>query len=219
MSATFEPLGPWGEDGVLVVTPDLHGDARGFFLERYKASTYAAHGVGPFVQDNHSRSAGGVLRGLHWQAPPAAQGKLVGVLAGRILDVAVDVRRTSPHFGRWVSAVLDDHAHRHLWIPEGFAHGFLVLSDVADVHYKTTAEYAPALERSLRWDDPDVGVAWGTDAPTLSVKDAAAPHLRDYGDADPFTSADPFARTDPSSAASSTPTPHAPPNDDGRDRP
>lgn len=196
MSATFEPLGPWGEDGVLVVTPTLHGDARGFFLERYEATTYAAHGVGPFVQDNHSRSAAGVLRGLHWQAPPAAQGKLVSVLAGRILDVAVDVRRTSPHFGRWVSAVLDDRAHRHLWVPEGFAHGFLVLSDGADVHYKTTARYAPEHERGLRWDDPDLNVAWGVDAPTLSVKDAAAPRLRDYGDADPFTSPPPGAPGD-----------------------
>ncbi len=186
MSLTTEPLGTFAGRQPLVVTPTMHGDDRGFFLERHKASAYLPHGIGPFLQDNHSRSVRGVLRGLHWQVPPHAQGKLVSVLAGRILDVAVDVRQDSPTFGRWASAVLDDDTHRQLWVPEGYAHGFLVLSDVADVHYKTTAEYARERERSLRWNDPDVNVAWGVDAPLLSDKDAAAPFLRDLVAADLF---------------------------------
>jgi dTDP-4-dehydrorhamnose 3,5-epimerase len=132
-----------------------------------------------FVQDNHSRSAKGVLRGLHWQDPPHAQGKLVRVTQGRVFDVAVDIRRESASFGRWVGIELDALSHRQLWIPAGLAHGFLVLSESADFLYKTTDYYAPEHECALRWDDPRVGVAWplGDALPTLSAKDAKAPLL------------------------------------------
>lgn len=187
MSATFEPL---DLDGVVLVTPTVHGDDRGFFLERYVAPSYLAHGIGPFVQDNHSRSVRGVLRGIHWQLPPKAQGKLVSVVRGAILDVAVDLRRGSASFGSWVGARLDDRDHRQLWVPPGFGHGFVVLSDVADVHYKSTAGYAPDLERGLRWDDPAVGIDWGLDpagrGPTLSARDARLPRLAQLDDADLF---------------------------------
>ncbi len=187
MNATFEPL---DLDGVVLVTPPVHGDDRGFFLERYVAPSYLAHGIGPFVQDNHSRSVRGVLRGIHWQLPPKAQGKLVSVVRGAILDVAVDLRRGSASFGRWVGARLDDRDHRQLWVPPGFGHGFVVLSDVADVHYKSTAGYAPHLERGLRWDDPAVGIDWSLDpagsGPTLSARDARLPRLAQLDDADLF---------------------------------
>ena len=186
MSLDVEPLGSFAGPGPLVVTPRVHHDERGFFLERYKEEAYTPHGIGPFVQDNHSRSTHNVVRGLHWQLPPHAQGKLVSAVTGRILDVAVDLRHGSPTFGRWASAVLDDETHRQLWVPAGFAHGFLVLSDVADVHYKVTAGHARDAERSLRWNDPQVNVAWGVDAPTLSAKDAEAPLLRDLTQDDLF---------------------------------
>lgn len=187
MSARVEPV---GLDGVLLVTPSVHGDDRGFFLERYKESALLRYGIGPFVQDNHSRSAKGVLRGLHWQIPPHAQGKLVSVARGRILDVAVDLRRDAPTFGHWTSAILDDREHRQLWVPRGFAHGFRVLSDQADVLYKTTAEYAPEAERGLAWNDPELAIDWGLDAseeaPTVSAKDAELPTLRELSPADLF---------------------------------
>ena len=187
----FEPL---DLPGLLRVTPEVHGDGRGFFLERWKASVYAPHGIGPFVQDNHSRSARGVLRGLHWQLPPHGQGKLVSVLAGEILDVAVDLRRGSPTFGRAASVVLDDRDHQQLWVPVGFAHGFVVRSDTADVLYKTTSEYAPDAERGLAWDDPELGIDWGldrgldgaADAPSLSPRDRGWPRLRDLARDDLF---------------------------------
>lgn len=189
VSFTFRPT---SIPDVILVTPTLRGDERGFLLERYKASVHGAYGIGPFVQDNHSRSARGVLRGLHWQVPPYAQGKLVSVLSGAILDVAVDLRRNRPTFGRWVALRLDDEHHRQLWVPPGFAHGFRVLSDVADVHYKTTAEYAPVAERGLAWNDPDVGVDWGfgEDAtlPQLSGRDENQPRLKDLPVEDLFTS-------------------------------
>jgi dTDP-4-dehydrorhamnose 3,5-epimerase len=183
VSFSFEPT---AIPEVVRVAPTVRGDDRGFFLERYKASAYAAHGIGPFVQDNHSRSARGVLRGLHWQLPPHAQGKLVSVLRGRILDVAVDLRRGSATFGRWVAAELDDRTFEQLWVPPGFAHGFVVLSEEADVHYKTTAEYAPDAERGLSWNDPDVAVDWGVDAPRVSARDAALPRLARLRDDDLF---------------------------------
>lgn len=179
----FEPL---ELPGVLAVTPDVHGDERGFFMERWKVSTYRPHGIGPFVQANRSRSARGVLRGLHWQVPPFAQGKLVSVAHGEILDVAVDLRRGSPTFGRWTGVVLDDRRQRQLWVPAGFAHGFLVLSERADVQYETTAEYAPEAERGLAWDDPDVAIDWTVPAPTLSERDGAWPRLRELGPDDLF---------------------------------
>jgi len=186
VSVSVEPL---GLAGVQLVSPVVHGDQRGFFLERFRASEYAQHGIGPFVQDNHSRSVRGVLRGLHWQLPPMAQGKLVSVLQGSILDVAVDLRHDADSFGRWVSAVLDDVSFRQLWLPPGFAHGFVVLSERADVLYKTTAEYAPELERGFAWHDPDVAIAWGEDAPQVSKRDAMLPRLRDLTESDLFTKA------------------------------
>ena len=163
--------------GVLILEPKVFGDARGFFLESYNRRTFAeATGVDPeFVQDNHSRSAKGVLRGMHLQAAPHAQGKLVRVAAGRVFDVVADVRRASPDFGRWVGVELDAESQRQLWIPAGYAHGFLVLSDSADFLYKTTTYYAPAHELPVRWNDPRLGIAW----PDLGMPFALAARDRD----------------------------------------
>ena len=171
---------------VLILEPQVFGDDRGFFTESYNARTFAkatgVHGM-DFVQDNHSRSARGVLRGLHYQVRQA-QDKLVRVVRGAVFDVAVDMRRHSPSFGRWVGVELSEHNHRQLWVPKGFAHGFLVLSDSADFVYKTTDYYAAAHERAVRWDDAAIGVAWpladvGIAAPLLSDKDRTAPWLAD----------------------------------------
>lgn len=165
---------------VIILEPKVFGDERGFFMESFSAKTFASvTGVArEFVQDNHSRSVRGVLRGLHYQLQQP-QGKLVRVVRGAVFDVAVDLRRSSPTFGTWVGEVLSEDNKRQLWVPEGFAHGFLVLSDVAEFLYKTTAYYAPQFERSLMWNDPTVGVAWplaqlaeaGISAPALSAKD------------------------------------------------
>ncbi|WP_163785352.1 dTDP-4-dehydrorhamnose 3,5-epimerase [Myxococcus vastator] len=164
---------------VLLLEPKVFGDDRGFFMEMFHAARYAAVGIpGPFVQDNYSRSAKGTLRGLHFQEPQA-QGKLVQVLAGAVYDVAVDVRRGSPTFGQWVAVELSADNRRQLWIPPGFAHGFCVVSDSADFHYKCTALYAPETERSVAWNDPDLAIAWPVSEPLLSPKDAQAPRLRD----------------------------------------
>lgn len=166
---------------VLVLEPRVFNDARGFFFESFNQDVFeAATGLSRrFVQDNHSRSAKGVLRGLHYQVTQP-QGKLVRVCAGEIFDVAVDVRRTSPTFGRWVGVVLSAENKRQMWIPEGFAHGFLTLSDSADVLYKATDYYAPHHERCIRWDDPAVGITWpGGMTPLLSAKDANGVSLDD----------------------------------------
>jgi dTDP-4-dehydrorhamnose 3,5-epimerase len=165
---------------VLMLEPRVFGDERGFFMESYNRRAFdeAVGTLVEFVQDNHSRSSKGVLRGLHYQLPPHAQGKLVRVTSGRVFDVAVDLRRSSPRFGRWVGFELSAENHRQLWIPPGFAHGFLVLSDHADFLYKTTEYYARGAEASLRWDDADVAIAWpACDALILSDKDAMAPPL------------------------------------------
>lgn len=168
---------------VLLVEPKVFGDARGFFFESFSQRLFDEAVGEPvvFVQDNHSRSARGVLRGLHFQRPPHAQGKLVRCSAGRVWDVAVDVRRSSPRFGQWVGAELSADNHHQLWIPPGFAHGFVVLSETADFLYKTTDYYAPASEGAVRWDDPALAIAWPDlgMSPLLSGKDAAAPLLRD----------------------------------------
>jgi dTDP-4-dehydrorhamnose 3,5-epimerase len=169
---------------VLIIEPRVFGDERGFFLESYNRRDFneAAGGDFDFVQDNHSRSARGVLRGLHYQLPPHAQGKLVRVTAGRVFDVAVDMRRSSPRFGQWVGVELSAENFRQLWIPPGFAHGFLVVSDQADFLYKATAQYAPSTERTLRWNDPTVAIDWPIQAgcqPSLSAKDSFAPALAD----------------------------------------
>ena len=165
---------------VLVLEPRVFQDARGFFVESYNRKTLAdAAGITQdFVQDNHSRSTRGVLRGLHYQVRQP-QGKLVRALSGRIFDVAVDLRRASPRFGKWVGVELSADNFRQLWVPAGFGHGFLVLSDTAEVLYKTTDYYAPAHERSVRWDDPTLAIAWPAldVAPVLSAKDAQAPAL------------------------------------------
>ena len=165
---------------VLIVEPRVFGDARGFFFESFNQQAFdAATGTSlQFVQDNHSRSAQGVLRGLHYQLAPKAQGKLVRVVRGVVFDVAVDIRQSSPTFGHWVGVELSEDNQRQLWIPEGFAHGFVVLSDSAEFLYKTTDYYAPEHERSLLWNDPAVGVAWPLEgAPLLSAKDVAGKPL------------------------------------------
>jgi dTDP-4-dehydrorhamnose 3,5-epimerase len=166
---------------VRLLEPAVFGDERGFFVEPYnKRSFREATGLDvEFVQDNHSRSKRGVLRGLHYQIRQP-QGKLIRAMAGRIFDVAVDLRRSSASFGRWVGMELDAESMRMLWIPPGFAHGFAVLSDLADVLYKTTEYYAPAHERTLRWDDPQLAIAWPlAGPPTLSDKDRRGAALAD----------------------------------------
>ena len=163
---------------LLILEPKVFGDARGFFMESYNAKAFQdATGLTPnFVQDNHSRSAKGVLRGLHYQIEQA-QGKLVRVVRGSVFDVAVDLRRSSATFGKWVGVELSEENNRQFWVPPGFAHGFLVTSESADFLYKTTDYYAPQFERSLAWNDPTVGVAWPLHlldgAPLLSAKDVA----------------------------------------------
>jgi len=165
---------------VLVIEPKVFGDERGYFLESYNEAAFEkATGVrARFVQDNHSRSARGVLRGLHYQMRQP-QGKLVRVVSGRVFDVAVDMRRSSPRLGQWAGVELSADNKRQLWVPEGFAHGFLVLSDAADFLYKTTDYYAPQFERALAWDDVHVGIDWPLaglgGGPTVSAKDSAAP--------------------------------------------
>jgi len=164
---------------VVVVEPKVFGDERGFFMESWNAQAFAQAGIDAvFVQDNHSRSRRGVLRGLHYQIREP-QGKLVRVAAGEVYDVAVDLRRSSPTFGRAVGERLSAENKRMMWIPPGFAHGFLVLSEVADFLYKATAYYAPEHERAIRWDDPRLAIDWPLTgaAPTVSAKDAAAPFL------------------------------------------
>ena len=166
---------------VLIIEPAVFRDRRGFFLESWHEGRYAAAGLrATFVQDNHSRSARGVLRGLHYQTGQP-QGKLVRVATGEVFDVAVDLRRSSPTFGRWVGEFLSGTTHRQLWIPAGFAHGFYVVSETADLLYKCTAPYVPEREHTLRWDDPELGIEWPLDGatPLLSEKDAAGRPLRE----------------------------------------
>jgi dTDP-4-dehydrorhamnose 3,5-epimerase len=162
---------------VLIIQPEMFTDHRGRFCEIYKEDRYAAHGItGPFVQDNLSRSTRGVLRGLHLQNP-RRQGKLVSVVRGAMLDVAVDVRLGSPSFGQHVAVELNEDNRRQIWVPRGFAHGFLVLSETVDFFYKCDEYYSPADEIAVRWNDPALGINWGIDSPTLSMRDAAAPLL------------------------------------------
>ena len=163
--------------GLRVIEPDVHGDDRGFFMETWNAERYAAHGIGAsFVQDNLSRSARGVLRGLHYQNPHP-QGKLVMVLEGAVYDVAVDIRDGSDTFGQWAGVTLSAENKRQVYVPEGFAHGFVVLSETALFQYKCTDVYAPEAEGAIRWDDPALGIDWPVDRPTLSAKDRQAPRL------------------------------------------
>jgi len=165
--------------GVVLIEPDVLGDDRGFFMETWNAARFREAGLDlRFVQDNQSRSARGVLRGLHYQEPNA-QGKLVRCARGALFDVAVDIRRGSPTFGRWYGVELSEQNRLMLWIPPGFAHGFCALTDMADLVYKCTAFYDAASDRAIRWDDPEIGIAWPVTAPTLSAKDAGAPRLQD----------------------------------------
>ena len=165
---------------VLAIEPRVFGDPRGFLLESWNARAFAVAGIrAEFVQDNHSRSTRNVLRGLHYQVHQP-QGKLVRVVLGEVYDVAVDLRRSSPTFGRWIGERLSAENKRMAWIPAGFAHGYLVLSDFAEVLYKATGYYAPEHERSIAWNDPDLGIDWPlTGAPMLSAKDAAGARFRD----------------------------------------
>jgi dTDP-4-dehydrorhamnose 3,5-epimerase len=166
--------------GVILIEPRMYRDARGFFMETYKYSDFARTGIKEhFVQDNYSRSSMGVLRGLHYQKSPNAQGKLVQCTKGKIFDVAVDIRRGSPTFRRWVSAELSDENNLMLYVPPAFAHGFLVLSGLADVLYKCTREYEPQDDRGIIWNDPDLDIEWPVKDPFLSEKDARHPLLRD----------------------------------------
>lgn len=168
--------------GLRVLNPTVHSDERGFFFESYRQDGFESEvsDAPGFVQDNHSRSARGVLRGLHYQLEPVAQGKLVRVVNGSVFDVAVDIRRSSPTFGEWFGLELSADNYRQLWVPPGFAHGFVALTEFADLMYKVTAYYSPHHDRSIRWNDPEISIEWPLDQdPILSDKDAAAPYLAD----------------------------------------
>jgi dTDP-4-dehydrorhamnose 3,5-epimerase len=169
-------------DGLVLVEPEAHGDERGFLLETFREADWRDLGIdATFVQDNHSRSGRGTLRGLHFQTEPG-QAKLVRCLRGRVFDVAVDLRRDSPTFGEWEGHELDDSSHRQLFVPVGFAHGFCVLSEIADVAYKLTSYYDPATEAGIAWDDPEVGVEWPVPDPQLSERDKSNPRLAEIAD-------------------------------------
>ncbi|MFC0711365.1 dTDP-4-dehydrorhamnose 3,5-epimerase [Azorhizophilus paspali] len=171
---------PLDISGLVLFEPKVFGDDRGFFFESYNQRHFedAIGRAVTFVQDNHSRSAQGVLRGLHYQLPPHAQGKLVRVVQGEVFDVAVDIRKSSPTFGQWTGVLLSAENKRQFWIPEGFAHGFVTLSETAEFLYKTTDYYAPDSERSILWNDPALAIDWrGIEAPLLSGKDQKAPLL------------------------------------------
>lgn len=167
--------------GLKLIKPKIFRDERGFFLETFKASEFSRSGIDEvWVQDNHSMSKKGVLRGLHYQLEPMAQGKLVRVVKGAAFDVAVDIRRGSPTFGKWYGVVLSEENGYMLWIPPGFAHGFLALEDETHLVYKVSgAEYSPSHERAIRWNDPEIGIDWPIKEPLLSEKDSEAPLLKD----------------------------------------
>jgi dTDP-4-dehydrorhamnose 3,5-epimerase len=165
---------------IILIEPRVFGDDRGFFLEMYKHGDFTENGIPiAFVQTNHSHSMQGVLRGLHYQKEPLAQAKLITTVQGAIFDVAVDIRKGSPTYGKWVGSVLSSDNHHLLYIPPGFAHGFCVLSEEADIIYQVTAAYSPEHDRGILWNDPEIGVDWTIEAPLLSPKDARQPLLRD----------------------------------------
>lgn len=173
-------------DGVALLEPQVHGDERGFFVETFSRDAWRELGIDiEFVQHNHSRSVERTLRGLHFQTEPG-QAKLVRCSRGEIFDVAVDLRRGSPTYGQWEGHLLDDQAHRQLFVPAGFGHGFAVLSEVADVSYLLSSLYNPATEAGIAWDDPDVGVEWPLSDPLLSERDKSAPRLAEVADTLPF---------------------------------
>ena len=164
---------------VILIEPKIFHDERGFFSETYKESIFHKNGINvKFVQDNFSYSTKNVLRGLHFQKAPKAQAKLVMVIKGEVLDVAVDIREKSPTYGKWVGVILSENNHNSLYIPEGFAHGFCVLSEEADVFYKVTQEYSPKDERGIIWNDPEIDITWPIDKPILQEKDSVLPILK-----------------------------------------
>lgn len=164
-------------EGTVLLEPEVHGDERGFLVETFSAAAWAELGVdAKFIQDNHSRSRANILRGLHFQTSPG-QAKLVRCMRGTVWDVAVDLRRGSPTYGHWEGHELDDQLHRQLYVPVGFAHGFCVLSEIADVHYKLSSYYDPATEAGIAWNDPDVAIEWPITEPRLSARDTDAPLL------------------------------------------
>lgn len=170
---------PTSLPGVIVIEPDVFGDERGFFLETYRSEEFAAAGIDlPFVQDNHSGSVRGVLRGLHYQEP-SPQGKLIRCISGAAFDVAVDIRKGSPHFGKWFAAELSAENKLQMWVPAGFAHGFCVTSEWGEIVYKCTDVWRKENDRAIAWNDPEIGIEWPVAEPLLSAKDAAAPTLRD----------------------------------------
>jgi len=165
---------------VILIEPKIFEDARGFFMETYKYSEFRENGIEyEFVQDNHSKSKKGVLRGLHYQLKPMEQGKLVRCIRGRICDVAVDIRKGSPWYKKWVAVELSEENKLMLWVPPGFAHGFVSLEDNTEVVYKVTKEYASELDRGIIWNDPDIGIEWPIENPILSEKDSKLPRLKD----------------------------------------
>ncbi len=167
-------------DGLVIVQPRVFADERGFFLETYKNSDFKNSGINvEFGQDNHSYSTKGVLRGLHFQKPPSSQAKLIRVIKGAVWDVAVDMRKNSPTFLKWYGIELSEENNTMFYVPEGFAHGFITLSDKAHLMYKCSKEYDPSTDSGIRWDDPDVGVKWPMDKPLLSPKDEVLPYLKD----------------------------------------
>ncbi len=172
--------------GLLLFEPRIFNDARGYFYETFQAQRYQEYGLPAFVQDNFSRSTQGVLRGLHYQLPKS-QGKLVGVTRGKIWDVAIDIRRHSSTFGQWFSVILSDENHTQMYIPPGFAHGFCVLSEVADFYYKCTDFYSPADERGIAWNDKELNLPWPIKQPILSPKDEIYPMLSEIPDEYLFT--------------------------------
>lgn len=173
-------------DGIVLLEPEVHGDSRGFMIETYRRDGWAELGVDvEFVQHNHSRSSHGTLRGLHFQTEPG-QAKLVRCARGKVFDVAVDLRRDSSTFGEWEGHELDDESHRQLFVPVGFAHGFAVLSEEADVAYLCSTTYDPATESGIAWDDPDIGVEWPVEDPLLSERDKSAPRFAEVAETLPF---------------------------------
>jgi dTDP-4-dehydrorhamnose 3,5-epimerase len=172
--------------GTVLLEPVVHGDERGFFVETFRRDLWAEHGVeAEFVQHNHSRSTKGTLRGLHFQTEPG-QAKLLRCARGQIFDVVVDLRRDSPTYGQWEGHLLDDEAHRQFFVPIGFAHGFAVLSDLADVTYLCSSTYDPAAESGIAWDDPEVGIEWPVRDPLVSERDRSAPTLAEVAETLPF---------------------------------
>jgi dTDP-4-dehydrorhamnose 3,5-epimerase len=179
VSFTFLPL---DIPDVILIEPQVFADERGFFTETYKFSEFSAHGIQDrFLQDNYSRSSRGVLRGLHYQRPPKAQSKLVRVVQGEVFDVAVDIRMGSPTFGKWVGMILSSENQKMLYLPRGFAHGFCVLSETADLTYKVDREYSPEHEAGIAWDDPEIAICWPMTHPILSRRDRTYPGLKESG--------------------------------------